>query len=233
MQHFIINQDLSGDRISILDKEVLHQMRDVMRFRKGDECMIMDGQGTKVKGVIEELHGKGASILLKDRETCEAPKRRVRLYCALSKKPATFELIVQKATELGVTDLIPLVTQRCQVRELRKTDRLQLIIKEAAEQCERCFMPCLHEVILLSDLVKNTPGGLLLAGDPWTYDKKLADLEISAHEDVNLVIGPEGGLSGEELESIRRAGGVLFLLGNTVLRMETAAIASLALIQYA
>lgn len=207
-------------------------MKDVMRFRKGDECIVMDGQGTKANGIIEDLHGKGATILLKDRVTCEAPKRRVRLYCALSKKPATFELILQKATELGVTDLIPLVTQRCQVRELRKIDRLQVIIKEACEQCERCFIPRFHEVLNLSDLLTHKPKGILLAGDAWIYDKKLKDIPLPPSEDVNLIIGPEGGLTDEELTSIRTAGGTLFLLGSTVLRMETAAIAAIAVAEF-
>jgi len=232
MQHFILHQDLSADRIHILDKELLHQMSDVMRFRKGDECVLMDGQGTKTKAVLEELHRKGATLFVKERETCEAPKRRVRLYCALSKKPATFELILQKATELGATDLVPLVTERCQIRELRKVDRLQVIIKEATEQCERCFEPQLHEVVMLADLVKNPPKGLLLAGDPWTTDKNLREVEKSPHEDINLIIGPEGGLTSAELEDIRRAGGTLFLLGDTVLRMETAAIAALSVVQF-
>ena len=233
MQHFIINQDLSVDRLHIVDKELLHQMKSVLRFKPGDECRILDGQGTQAEALIEELHQKGATIILKSRKTCEGPRRRVRLYCAVSKKPATFELIVQKATELGVTDLIPLVTERCQVRELRKMDRLQLIIKEACEQSERCFMPRLHEVIKLKELLTTTPKGLLLAGDPWTYDRPLKEVEISQTEDVNLIIGPEGGLTQDELEAIRLAGGTLFLLGKTVLRMETAALAALSVVQFA
>lgn len=233
MQHFIIQQDLSTERLHVLDKELLHQMKTVLRFRVGDACIILDGQGTQADGVIEELQQKGAIILLKNRKTCEAPRRRVRLYCALSKKPATFELIVQKASELGVTDIIPLVTERCQVRELRKTERLQLIIKEACEQSERCFIPRLHEVLKWEELLAKPPKGLLLAGDPWTYDKSLKEVVRPETEDLNLIIGPEGGLTLEELESVKQAGGTLFLLGKTVLRMETAAIAALSVVMYA
>ncbi len=207
-------------------------MKNVLRFKRGDGCIVLDGQGTQAEGLIEELHQKGATIILKNRKTCEAPRRRVRLYCALSKKPATFELIVQKATELGVTDIIPLVTERCQVRELRKTERLQLIIKEACEQSERCFMPRLHEVMKLKELLAQPPKGQLLAGDPWTYDKPLKEVDLALDADVNLIIGPEGGLTPEELEALRRGGAVLFLLGKNVLRMETAALAALSVVQF-
>lgn len=232
MQHFIIPKELTTDRLNVFDPDLLHQMRKVLRFKKGDECVVMDGQGTKAHAEIEELHQKGAILRLSKREGCEAPRRRLRLYCALSKKPATFELIIQKACELGVTDLIPLLTERCQVRVLRKPERLQAIIKEACEQCERCFMPKLHPVLLFSELLTRPPKGLLLSGDPWTYDKKLKDIPIPSLEDVNLVIGPEGGLSPNELQGIRQAGGTLFLLGENILRMETAAIAALSLVQF-
>lgn len=232
MQHFIIPKELTVDRLNIFDPDLLHQMRKVLRFKKGDSCIVMDGQGTKAEAEIEELHQKGAILRLSKRESCEAPRRRLRLYCALSKKPATFELIIQKACELGVTDLIPLLTERCQVRALRKSERLQAIIKEACEQCERCFMPRLHPLLPFSDLLARPPKGLLLAGDPWTYDKKLKDIPIPSLEDVNLVIGAEGGLSPNELQGIRQAGGTLFLLGENILRMETAAIAALSLVQF-
>lgn len=232
MQHFIIPEDLSGKEIHILDKALLHQMKEVLRFKKGKECIVLDGMGSKAKGVVQELHRKGAVITLSDHEVCPAPKRRVRLYCAVSKKPSTFELIVQKATELGVTDIIPLLSERCQVKQLRKPERLLSIIKEATEQSERCFLPKLHEPLDFNALLKDWPSGLVVAGDPWTHDKKLGDIQPNETETLNLVIGPEGGLTEAELESLKNKGATLFVLGKTVLRMETAVIAALSVLQY-
>ncbi len=230
MQHFILKQDISGKSLDIREPDLLHQMKSVLRFKAGDECIILDGNGMKAKGKIEELHKKGAKISLSEQETCTPPKRRLRLYSAISKKPSTFELIVQKATELGATEIIPLVTERCQVVELRKIERLELIIKEAAEQSEACFLPELGEVLSLADLLTSPPSGELLAGDPWNSDQKLSALEVIG--DVNLIIGPEGGLTDTELAEIKKAGGLIFLLGESVLRMETAAIAALSVIQF-
>jgi len=231
MQHFILKQDITGKEIQITDKTVAHQMKTVLRFKEGDEIIVMDGLGMKAKGVIEELHKKGLVISLKDQELCKAPQRRLRLFCALPKKPSTYELIVQKATELGVTDIIPLVTKRCQVKVLRKVERLKLIIKEACEQCERAFVPHLHEVQFLNKL--EPPTGELLAGDAWNTDGLLKDMPSLPHQDVNIVIGPEGGLTDEELDAIRKMDGKIFILGENVLRMETAVIAALSVVQFA
>lgn len=232
IQHFIIDADLSQDSLRIEDKDLIHQMKDVLRFKAGDECIVLDGKGQKAHGKIEELHKRGALVTLEGVETCEPAVRAVRLFCAISKKPATFELIVQKATELGVTDIVPLISERTQVKELRKVERLHHIIREASEQSERCFLPMLHDGLRFNELIGSLPQGLVLAGDPWKYDLHLKDVEIPEDEDVNIIIGPEGGLSEKELEALFKEGAKLFLLGDTVLRMETAAIAAISVVQF-
>lgn len=214
----------------IQDKELLHQMKNVLRFKVGDHCVVLDGWGQKAKGYVESLHRKGAVLQLSELVQCKAPKRRLRLYCALSKKPSTFEWILQKATELGVSEIIPLLTERCQVKTLRKVDRMELIIKEACEQSEHCFLPKLASPLELESLLKQKVSGELLVGDPRHYDEKLSHMAVTG--DINLIIGPEGGLTDAELAAIRKAGGSVFLLGETVLRMETAAIAALSVLQF-
>jgi 16S rRNA (uracil1498-N3)-methyltransferase len=230
IQHFFIDADLAHERVTVREPELLNQMKNVLRFRAGDKVVLLDGRGVRADATVEVIHGKKAVLVVQKREKFAAAERRLRLYVALPKKPATLEWIVEKATELGVTDIVPIDTARCQVHELRKLERLRLIMKEAAEQCERIFMPALHEVLSLEELLKDLPSGLLLAGDPWTYDEKLSKLKLGG--DVNIVIGPEGGLSGEELAAIRSAGGTLFQLGDLVLRMETAVIAALSVVQF-
>lgn len=230
MQYFFVNQDVSKNDLVIVDEDLLNQMKNVLRFRIGDECIFLDGEGARAKGSLKNIEKKSITVALSEHEKREMPKRKIRLYTALSKKPATFELIVQKATELGVTDIIPLITKRCQITDLRKTDRLNLIIKEAAEQCERFFLPRLHEVITLEALLKNPTDGIFLCGDARNYDKKLSEIKFDG--DVNLIIGPEGGLTDSELSEIRKIGGTIFILGENVLRMETAAISALSIILF-
>ncbi|MBT4384192.1 16S rRNA (uracil(1498)-N(3))-methyltransferase [Candidatus Peregrinibacteria bacterium] len=230
MQHFILKgiELRAKNQVEIRDKEIVHQMIKVLRFRAGDKCVILDGLGEKADGEILELHKKGAVIALSEHSVCVAPKRRVRLCVALSKKPATFELIVQKAVELGVTDIIPIVSERCQASEIRKPERLDAILREACEQSERCFLPKMHEVLSLGDFLENLPSGTLLAGDARDTDGSLKDMDTSGN--INLLIGPEGGFTENELGVLRSADSKIFLLGDTVLRMETAAIAALAIV---
>jgi 16S rRNA (uracil1498-N3)-methyltransferase len=236
MQHFILPFTADQQKILIEEKELVHQMIKVLRFKKGSECVLMDGKGLKAKGRVTLLHKKGAEIEVSEAERVASPKRRVRLICALSKKPSTLEWIVQKAVELRCYEIIPVLTQRGQVTEIRKLERLELIMKEAAEQCENPFFPKLSEVKNLEDILKSFKEGHLsgefLAGDAWDTDLLLKDAQLLPHEDVNVLIGPEGGLTEEELKSIREVGGRIFLLGESVLRMETAAVAALSVIQF-
>lgn len=229
VQHFVLEgSGLSEGVLRIEDRDLLHQMKSVLRFNVGDECVVLDGRGKRAKGVIEELHKKAAVIALSELEECEAEGRRLHLFCALSKKPSTFEMIVQKAVELGVTDIWPLATERTQVKEVRKMERVLAIIKEATEQSERCFLPELHEVLNLEAALALKLD--LYVGDAWKSAKKLGDFDLNG--DLGLVIGPEGGLSEAELEKCEGAGAEIFVLGDTVLRMETAAIAALSVVQF-
>jgi 16S rRNA (uracil1498-N3)-methyltransferase len=231
IQHFIVNQNIAGKNLVITDKETIHQMQNVLRFRVGEECVILDGKGAKADGTIEEINRKTLSISLKNHEKFVEEKIKIRLFVALPKKPATFEMILQKATEMGVHEITPIISERTQIQEIRKLDRMNLIIKEASEQCERIFLPQLNDEIKFTDFVKNLPDGLTLAGDAWNYDEELRKINFR-NQNLNLVIGPEGGLSDSELDTLRKAGAKIFLLGKNVLRMETAVIAALSVVLY-
>jgi 16S rRNA (uracil1498-N3)-methyltransferase len=228
MQHFLLPDGLSAHSISLKDPELLHQLIKVLRFKAGDHCILMDGKGKKAESRLELLHKKEAVFEVIHTEEISPQAFQVRLYCGISKKPATFEFIVQKATELGVSEIIPLVTARCQVQQIGKLNRLQAILKEACEQSERAFAPELKEPMSLKSLLATPPSGILLAGDARADGLKLTDAPKT--QDLNLIIGPEGGLTSEELDAIVQSGGQIFLLGENVLRMETAALAALALV---
>lgn len=232
MQHFLIPYPLKKGDLRIDEKELLHQMRDVLRFRVGSECMLLDGEGKKALATVETLNRKEAELKVGDVESGAAPKRALRLFFALPKKPATLEFILQKGTELGVTDFYPIITERTQVHHLRQVDRLKRIVKEALEQSEGLYLPQLHDMRTLHDVLNQMPSGLLLVGEPWKYKKKLSEIMRPVTEDLNLLIGPEGGLSDEELKNLEKEGAQLFLLGETVLRMETAALAALSVVQF-
>lgn len=231
IQHFIVNENITGNEVKIFDNDLIHQIKNVLRLRVGDPLIVLDGKGQKAEAEILEIDKKSANLSLKNHEKFERARHKIRLYSALSKKPSTFELILQKATELGVDEIIPLITERTQVEDVKKNERLNLIVKEATEQSERIFMPELKASVIFPEFIVHPPSGLILAGDPWQFDGELKELK-SKNVDLNIVIGPEGGLTNKELEQIRDIGGKIFQLGKSVLRMETAAIASLAVVLY-
>ena len=234
MQHFFINQELKVGKIVVTDPDLVHQMKTVMRFEAGDKCVFLDGKGAKASGVFDVVAKKEAVIVLSEVTQCAANGRKVNLYIALSKKPATLELIVQKATEIGVTDIFPIITNRCQVKELRNVPRFLAIISEAAEQSERCILPVLHEVISYKDFLENFPKGEVLVGDARQHDVRLGEYlnGRSSKENVSVVIGPEGGLTDEEISDAKSKGAKIFLLGENVLRMETAAISAISMVMF-
>jgi 16S rRNA (uracil1498-N3)-methyltransferase len=232
MQHFFIDQDISGEHAVIVDEEILHQMKHVLRFEVGDTCVLLDGKGGHASGTIETMDKKAIILKLIDFEKFEKPARKIALYVAIPKKPATFEIILQKATELGVTDIIPIITDHCQIREIRNEKRLLYIIKEATEQCERLFLPKFHPILKFEKFIESPPDGVILTGDARMHDIKLGEMKIDSGKNISLVIGPEGGLTDKELADIHRIGGKIFVLGDTVLRMETAVIAALSVVLF-
>lgn len=236
VQYFFLPDSLDGLEegaiVRVQERDVVHQIANVLRMHLNEECYLLDNHGNKLKCKIIDMCKKSVSFEVVDSAICLADKKFLRLCIAVPKKPSTLELILQKATELGVDQIVPLYTKRCQISELHKGDRLKAIIKEAAEQSEKCFLPELTELVSLENYLKNHKSGLLLGSDPWNYDFKLKELGADTGENITIIIGPEGGLTDEELEMIRKTGGRIFLLGEAVLRMETAAIAAISLVQF-
>ncbi len=230
MQHFLIPGPLKKGPYTLHDPELIHQLLKVLRFRVGDECVLLNGQGAKGQSRLSVLNKKEAVFAVENVETYTPPATELHLYCALSKKPATFELILQKAVELGVTSITPLITERTQVQDVRKMTRLNLILKEAVEQSERVFAPQLNPPLKLLELLEGKVAGTLLVGDARDFDAPLK--KLLGDSMIHLVIGPEGGLSSGELAALRKVGGKVFHLGDEVLRMETAAIAALSVVRF-
>lgn len=207
---------------TILDKDCVHQIKNVLKLRPGERLVVCDGRGGEAAGEICES-GRGVvslRILNYSRSLSEA-KRGVELYCALLKKE-NFELVVQKATEIGVAKIIPLITDRTIKLNINQS-RLEKIAKEAAELSGRAIIPEIGQPVkfeqAISDAIDNqiniffTPGGSALAPEIF-FGKNL----------VGVFIGPEGGWSEQELYLAETKNLFLGSLGKTILRGETAAI---------
>ncbi len=207
--------------IVISEKEIVHQMRDVLHLQAGERVILCAGDGKETEAEVLQTEKTGILMQkIEERENVHEPKRRLVLYFSILKRENT-EWIVQKATEVGVAELIPIISNRT-VKLGIKRERLQEIAKEAAEQSGRGRIPLIHGQTTFEEALtaaqKNKVNFFFhTEGLPPLSSAKIPD------ESVGLFIGPEGGWDEEEIEMAKKAGCALVSLGSLVLRGETAA----------
>ena len=235
-KRFYVSRNSIRDGSATLPAGQAHHLRDVMRIRAGEVVEIFDGTGRGYLGEVE-LQGSKVLICRLKRLPPEESLIRVVLAAALVKS-SKFEWMLQKATELGVDEFIPLKTSRSEIRVaegkiLSRMERWNRIVQEASKQCRRLSAPQIHTPLSFSDFLETIDdySGTKLffhekAEDPWKFDPGVLSNRVL------VCIGPEGGWEEGEIVSAVQAGCQIFSLGSTVLRAETAAIAAVSVIQY-
>jgi len=251
---FVSNELLKDINIHVtLPKELAHQVRDVIRLGVGEHLLLLDNSGDEVLATVARSNKAGVEVHLHERRPGRSePTVRITL-CQGMLKSARFEWILEKGTELGVSVFSPIICRRSMAGMFdtgsAKIQRWQHIIQEAAEQSGRSRLPELLPIRPLADALNDiSPGTLAIM--PWEEEHAgtLHDVLISSnlpHENVGatlavalparsivLFIGPEGGLTPEEVASARRHGVQVVTLGDRILRAETAAIATVANVMY-
>lgn len=221
IHRFILELDINQKHLAITDAEFINQARNVLRFKKDDQIILCDGQGSEAVATIITMR-KGAveveiSSIVKNENESE---KQVVLYCAILKKE-NFELVIQKAVEVGVKEIVPLLTKRTVKLDL-KYDRLQKIIKEAAEQSGRGIMPTLQQAQELETALQNAKNndGNFFFDQSGEVLKKPED----SHKSIGIFIGPEGGWEDSEIKLAKEYQCKIVTLGNLTLRAETAVI---------
>lgn len=228
LHRFIRNFDIKIGKMRLKDGELFNQFRNVLKLKVGEKVVLCDGQMNEGEAEIKG-YGKGAIDVevLSIGKNQNEPERRVALYCSVLKKE-NFELVVQKATEMGVAEIAPIITERTIKLNLRQ-DRLEKIAKEAAEQSGRGIVPILHEPIDLEKAIELAKAnGLNIFFDQnsieWTKIHSDGSKSRTNSFRIGAWIGPEGGWSPQELEMARNLDFKVISLGKTTLRAETAAI---------
>ena len=207
-----------------LDKAESNHATRVLRLKKGDEICLLDGAGIGYHAKIKSIEKNVSGTIKESIPDLGENKCSVNLASALIKRDR-FELMLEKATELGVNEIQPLMLERC-VKKTMNFERSQKIVISSAKQCCRSRFPTLHEPIDMKKLLKNSDGqfisGLMGA------DKSLSELELD--KNVTVIIGPEGDFTENEIGQMKNAGVLFFNLGGRRLRAETAALNSLAVL---
>lgn len=207
-----------GDRIAIRGDELHHAAR-VVRVREGEEVELFDGKGIAAHGVITAVEHDRLTVNVLT--IIDAREARLSITLAMSIIALDkFELVLQKATELGVRSIVPIVTERVDIRAERyrgKQERWERIVFEAVKQCGRARTPQLEAPLPFAEAIAR-PGTKIV------FDADASDSPGMSPEAQTLFIGPEGGWSEGELALAREAGAHFRRLGPRRLRAETAAI---------
>ena len=216
-------------------------LKTVLRMREGDSLLIFNGTGWEYKAVIRRRTVEGMELEITGRRALPSAEIHVTL-CQAVPKVEKMDGIIRHATELGAERIVPFLAERSVPRwrpeQLpRKRERWQKIAVEASRQCGRPDIPEIGEIVTFERMLRDVPeSGLRLI--PWEEETKTGIREIlrdparSGIKEFVLVIGPEGGFSAGEIELARQAGFLSVSLGKRVLRVETASLAVLAVLQY-
>jgi 16S rRNA (uracil1498-N3)-methyltransferase len=215
-----------------LDKDQSHYLLHVMRMREGDALSVFNGKDGEWSASISSLNKKGATVFINTQTKPQKPEPDIWLVFAPVKN-AAIHFVAQKATELGVSALVPVITEHTVVHRV-STDKLLANAIEAAEQSERLSVPTVQEPQKLLTFLSNFPKDRTLvfcdeSGHGKPIFQALSDCKSNRFA---LLIGPEGGFSPKELDILHKHPHVIAVgLGPRILRADTAALAGLACLQ--
>lgn len=200
--------------------EPAHQWTKVFRYETGDRVILLDNSGVEYVAQFLNVGTKEVKLeIVEHHQNTYKPKRKIILCMAIVKKD-NFETVLEKCTELGVTDFVPVLAERSEKKNLN-IERANKILKEASEQSGKGVMPVLHEIMKLHEaLEKFTMDSVAFDPEGKRFESKDFD-----KDPVVVYIGPEGGWSDDELELFKMRNIHIASLGEAVLRAETAAIA--------
>jgi 16S rRNA (uracil1498-N3)-methyltransferase len=228
-----VTAPLAKDAAVELGQEQTHYLKNVMRLGEGEVVALFNGSEGEFRARIESFGKRAARLLVEDQLRAQQAEPDLWLVFAPIKR-ARIDYLVEKATELGASALVPVITRHTHVERLN-LDRLRAHAIEAAEQSERLTVPRIEEARALDDVLARWDSSrrIMLCDESGTAPPALVALQgLSNHSPWAVLIGPEGGFAETELDALRKLPFVSAVsLGPRILRADTAALAGLAVLQ--
>jgi RNA methyltransferase, RsmE family len=235
---FVPKGSVKGNSIYITGLEA-HHILDVMRLKVSDEVVVFDGTGKEYTGVVKTADNRSLEVLIKStRETSAGSGPAITLIQAITKKDK-MDYIAEKATELGVSRIIPVTTERTipewdDEKKASIVERWRKIAREAAKQCGRADIPDISRIISINEAVSDVKDhDLKMIAVLSDKAIKLKDaLKDGSGKNITIAIGPEGDFTPKEAEDALKEGFRIVSLGPRVLKSDTAGLAVLSMINY-
>jgi 16S rRNA (uracil1498-N3)-methyltransferase len=234
-----------NSKISLTGEKAKY-LRSVLRCKKGDNLVIFDGDGNCFKTIILKVDRKEILIEVIEEFPCDVESNINIILIQSLLKGEKMDMVIQKSTELGVKEIIPVITERSQLRETNKIIRWRKIAEEASRQSGRSIIPVVHEPVefkkifsmqtypSISPLAKegSKGGGFIFYEEGGEGLSEAISSFIPHPSSLFIIIGPEGGFTKEEVSFAKEKGLIITSLGRRILRAETAAIAAVTLVQF-
>ncbi|WP_069649306.1 16S rRNA (uracil(1498)-N(3))-methyltransferase [Caloranaerobacter ferrireducens] len=236
---FVDKKDIVENKIIIKGEDVKH-IKNVLRLDIGEIINVSNCEGEEYLAEITEIEKDYVVAVIKEEfESKSEPPIQIILYQGLPKS-SKMDLIIQKATELGVVEIVPLITKRTVVKvegekkELKKLERWKRIAKEASKQCKRGIIPVVNKIMTFNEMINRLKDEEFILV-PYENELKIGLKDILRtykKGKINIIIGPEGGFEEEEIEKLKGINSHIISLGPRILRTETAGFTTISVVMY-
>jgi 16S rRNA (uracil1498-N3)-methyltransferase len=229
---FFYKKDITAsDTIVVLDEDTSKHVVQVLRMENGEKLKLTDGKGSIFVCGITDNHRKKCSVSIIEKSHIAHHPSKISIAISPVKNNSRFEWFLEKATEIGVREIVPLICERTEKQQL-KMERLQGILISAMLQSQQAWLPELRKAEKFNDYISlaNTDSSLQKLIAHCEEDSKTTLLTIQPSDNTTILIGPEGDFSTKEITAALQHNFIPVSLGKTRLRTETAGIVAAALL---
>ena len=216
----------------LLDEETSRHMVQVLRMKEGEKLNLTDGKGNLTEVEIAQANKKHCAVTVLGSRFTNPDSKKITIAISLLKNTNRFEWFLEKATEIGVNEIIPLICERTEKQKFRY-DRMKTICVSAMLQSQQVWLPELHEPVKFENLkMPQFEDGVKLIAHCGEGDKKtFSNLQINKFSNTIILIGPEGDFTKDEIDLALKNNFIPVSLGETRLRTETAGIVAATLLK--
>jgi 16S rRNA (uracil1498-N3)-methyltransferase len=220
--HYFYSTHIDSDRI-ILSKEEAHHALRVIRLKEGDKVGVFDGNGRIYTCIISMLNKQGCELAILEVDNTEINPSKLSVYIAPTKNIDRFEWFLEKATEIGVKEITPIISFHSERKKIR-FDRLEKVLISAMKQSMNPFLPKLNPMITFNEVLNLYPDSDRFISHCENRNRKKLFDQLNFSKPTAIMIGPEGDFSSAEIDKAEELGWIGVSMGKQRLRTETAGV---------